>query len=321
MQFAPIVLFVYNRPWHTRQTLEALSKNALANQSELFVFADGPKISATEVDLENIKEVRSIVKEQNWCKTVNIIESDTNKGLANSIIEGVTKIVNEYGKIIVLEDDLITSFGFLKFMNDALNVYEYENRVMHISGYMYPVDTQLPQTYFLNTATCWGWATWARAWKYFESDANVLRDRVDRTNNIRKFNIENGYDFYEHLKANTEKRIHTWAIKWYATIFLNKGFSLHPYPSLTNNIGHDGQGVHCGESDLYTWKEIAQSIEVKPQALVESKKARKYFAKFFKAQGFKIYPYDSKFKYQIRIFLEKLLPNLLTNSYYRLRKN
>ena len=119
---APIVLFVYNRPLFLRQTLEALSCNELADQSELFIYADGPKINADITQLERIREVRAILREKQWCKKVTIRESEKNKGLADSIVGGVTEVVNERGRVIVIEDDVVTSKYFLRFMNDSLNL-------------------------------------------------------------------------------------------------------------------------------------------------------------------------------------------------------
>ena len=142
---------------------------------------------------------------------------------------------------------------------------------------------------------------------------------MNKTNNIKTFNIENGYDYYEHLKANAENRIRTWAIKWYASIFLKKGLSLHPYPSLTNNIGHDGQGVHIVQNDMYLWKEIAQSIEVVPQPLVESTEARKAFASFFQKRHFKVKQYEGYYKKQIKKMIFKFIPKSVSDKYYAIR--
>lgn len=277
---APIVIFVYNRPWHTQQTLESLFENDLANQSTLYIYADGPKINTSEEALQKIKEVRNIIREKKWCKEVIIIESDKNKGLENSIVEGITDIVNKYGKIIVLEDDMLTSKGFLRYMNDALNLYENEERVMHISGYMFPVKSKLPETFFYNATSCWGWATWKRAWKYFNPDAKQLFDQLKNSKLIKKFNVEGSYDYYLQLKYNAEGKIKTWAIKWYATIFLKKGFCLHPNKSLVNNIGFDNTGDHCGITDKFKWEMLADSIIVEPIEIKESIKARKSIIRF-----------------------------------------
>jgi len=281
MALSPIVLFVYNRPWHTQQTLEALAKNNLADQSDLIVYADGPKPNASDDDLMKIQEVRSIVTERKWCKTVTIIESKTNKGLADSIIEGVTSVVNSCGKVIVLEDDIVTSPGFLTYMNEALTVYEKDEKVMHISGYMFPVKAKLPSTFYYNTASCWGWATWKRAWKCFNPNAYDLLQQIYGKNKIYTFTLGFSSPFLMHLEQNITGEIHTWAIKWYASFILSNGYALHPYPSLTNNIGFDASGQHSNASKKYYWNKLADSIPIETIKKKESRQARKAMASFY----------------------------------------
>ena len=148
MPLAPIILFCYNRPEHTRKTLLSLKQNYLAEQSTLIIYVDGPKAEASEEQKNRIAEVKKVIREDQWCKDVMIIESDTNKGLASSVMQGVTETVNKYGKVIVLEDDLVSDTWFLKFMNEALTVYENSSDVACISGYIYPVKGILPETFF-----------------------------------------------------------------------------------------------------------------------------------------------------------------------------
>lgn len=168
---APIVLFVYNRPWHTRQTLNSLLTNELAKDSDLIVFSDAPKSPDAAI---LVTEVRSLLNGITGFKSVRIIERDNNWGLSKSIIEGVTEVVNIYGKVIVLEDDIVTSASFLQFMNQALDYYEKENRVWHISGWNYPIDTEgLGDAFLWRFMNCWGWATWADRWINFEK---ILKD-------------------------------------------------------------------------------------------------------------------------------------------------
>ncbi len=169
VKLAPIVLFVYNRPDHTRRTIEALQCNALAAQSELFVFSDGPNRA---IDREKVSEVRDYLKGVSGFQRVVVKESEINRGLAISIIEGVSDIVNEHGRIIVLEDDIVTSPYFLYYMNDALERYAHEDRLMHVSGYMYPVDPKgLGDAFLCQIPSPWGWGTWQRAWRFFKKDA------------------------------------------------------------------------------------------------------------------------------------------------------
>lgn len=248
MSLASIVLFVYNRPWHTMQTVEALKNNKLANESELFIYSDGWK---NENDKPKVIEVRKYLKTIIGFKKKYIIEMDKNKGLANSIIEGVTEIINEYGKIIVLEDDLVTSKYFLKFMNEALNTYEHEEKIMSITGYMFPLKTRVSyDAFFLSIASSWSWATWKRAWKYYKRNPREQIGILDKRQ-IKDFNLNNAYDFWGQLRLNYEGKIYTWAIFWYLTIFLKKGFTLFPKESLVRNIGFDGSGTHCGTGDTY----------------------------------------------------------------------
>ena len=272
MSFAPIVLFVYNRPWHTCQTVAALQKNENASESDLFIYADGAK---SEQDWDKVNQVRKYIKSINGFKSVNIALSDNNKGLANSIVNGVTEVINKFGKVIVLEDDIVTSPGFLKYMNEALNLYEKEEKVMHISGYFSPVITKLPETFFYNQTSCWGWATWERAWNYFNSNANYLYNEIIKQNKTKEFNIDDSYPFLSQLEANINGNLYTWAIKWHASVFLNHGLCLHPNKSLVQNIGHDGTGENSLNSNNYYIKTLADNIPVSKIPLKESKKARK----------------------------------------------
>jgi hypothetical protein len=268
---APIVLFAYNRPYHTRQTLEALQQNELANESILYIYCDGAKTGDSAEILANIAEVRQIAKSEKWCKEVVVVEQTSNLGLADSIVSGVTEIVNQYGKIIVLEDDIVTSSGFLRYMNEALNLYNKELRVMHISGYMFPVNCASErETFFYNTASCWGWATWSRAWKYMNTDAAFLLNTISQKKLLKSFNIGGYADFVEQLQLNISGIKKTWAIKWYASFFLQNGFALHPKNSLTLNIGHDDSGENCTETDLYK-SNVAISIRVEAIPIKYSK--------------------------------------------------
>ena len=257
---APVVLFVYNRPWHTRQTLEALSKNELANESELYVFADGPKLSASEEELSKIDEVRKIVKEKKWCKSVVLIESDTNRGIEESEIEGVTKIVNQNGKIIVLEDDIITSKYFLKYMNQGLEVYKDISNVYSINGYMYPINTNLYNSVLLPFPCSWGWATWKEKWSEFELE---MKNRDFIQSNIfikNRFNIANS-NHHSIINSNT------WDIRWMYTLFVRNGLGLSPSKSLTSNIGFDGSGTHFNEKT-----EVYQTLTDKDIQVIKTNK-------------------------------------------------
>ncbi len=246
---APIALFVYNRPTHTRQTVEALQKNELAEKSDLFIFSDSPKKPETA---EAVREVREFIKTINGFKSVSIVERDKNWGLANSIIDGVTRLCNEYGRVIVLEDDLLLSVHFLEYMNAALDRYVNEPRVMQISGNMFPLKHPelLPQTFLCKTTTSWGWATWDRAWSEFEPDAVKLAAQIDEKNLRDDFNIGE-FDYFRMLQMQARGEVDSWAVRWYASIFLADGLCLHPSRSMVINIGFDGSGTHCASTNVY----------------------------------------------------------------------
>jgi len=241
-------LFVYNRPLHTRQTVEALQKNDLAKDSDLVIFSDAPKNAEA---VEAVREVREYIGTVTGFKTITIVERDRNWGLANSIIDGVTSVVNKHGRIIVLEDDLITSPFFLDFMNAALENYKEDEKVMHISGYMFPIDNAgLPETFFLRTASCWGWATWDRAWMHFEKNPERIMGEYTKQT-INRFNLDGAYDFWTQVELNAAGVMDTWAIFWYESVFKEGGLCLHPKYSMVKNIGHDATGEHCRDTDTF----------------------------------------------------------------------
>lgn len=285
---APIVLFVYNRPWHTLQTLQALANNKLADQSFLYIYADGPKTGAEEDTLSKIKETRKIIHQKKWCKEVYIIESDKNQGLADSIIQGVTEIINKYGKVIVLEDDIVSSPGFLQYMNDALSLYEEDEKVMHISAFT-PHTTggeNLPETYFLRFMSCWGWGTWKRAWDKLILNTDNLYNEIPELADYKFYNLDGYKNMFSQVEANYNGTLNTWAIKWYSSIFLNKGLCLYPKKTLIRNIGFDGSGIHCGNDDLsaaqHNSLNLANSINVVQIKLEQNKYAYNYLKRFYR---------------------------------------
>ncbi len=246
MNISPIALFTYNRPWHTRRTVEALQKNDLAEDSSLFIFSDGPKNRA---DRENVLAVRSYIRSISGFKEVVINERESNWGLADSITDGVTRVINDYGRVVVLEDDLLTGPAFLRFMNDALVYYRDQKKVWHISGWNYPISPEgLPQTFLWRVMNCWGWATWADRWQYYGRDPEGLIKSFTRKE-ILRFNLEGSHDFWDQARRNAKGRIKSWAIFWYATIFMHNGLCLNPTASLVQNFGRDGSGMHCGSGD------------------------------------------------------------------------
>ncbi len=283
MATAPVALFVYNRPEHTRKTLESLMANQLASESNLFIFADGAKPGASEKVLKDVQETRKVIREKKWCGKVIIFESEVNKGLAQSIIEGVSKIVDEFGKIIVLEDDLLSSPFFLKFMNDALSVYETSTDVACISGYIYPVKGNLPASFFIKGADCWGWATWKRAWNIFEKDGSKLLQQLEERSLISEFDFAGSYPFAKMLKDQIGAKNDSWAIRWYASAFLTNRYCLYPGESLIQNIGIDGSGTHSGDSKKWQVNLSSKAIDVKQLAVSEQKENKRLIIDYFES--------------------------------------
>ncbi len=267
---APIALFVYNRPDHTRRTLSYLQKNELAAESRLFVFSDGPK---TDADKPRVDEVRQLLEEVEGFKSVKVIEGDENKGLANSIIAGVTQLIAEYGKVIVFEDDLLSSPYTLEYFNEALTKYANESDVMHIGAYMFDVaDKGLPETFFYRIATSWGWATWSRAWKSFEPDIDKLMAQFDK-DKINRFSIDGTMNFWKQMQEFKAGKNNSWAIRWYASIFLKGGLVLNPSHSLIHNIGHDGSGVHSNIENTYQVNIARKPVKQFPAEIKENPRA------------------------------------------------
>ena len=263
---APIVLFVYNRPEHTRQTLEALAENELASQSRLIVYSDGPK---NEEDMVGVDQVRNEVEAISGFAEVDMVKRDANVGLAANIIDGVTTVVNRYGRVIVLEDDLVTAPYFLRFMNDALDCYADEPKVGHIQAYDFTSNPNLPETFLIKWTGSWGWATWARAWKHFNPDGKALLEELRRRHLTRTFDLNGNYRFTRMLRHQVEGKNNSWAIRWNASLFLADVLSLNVGRSLVQNIGFDGSGTHCGSDALYTAHVWTEPLPVEPITPVE----------------------------------------------------
>lgn len=254
MQLAPIVLFVYNRPWHTEQTLIALSENKLAGDSELYIFADGAKEGASQETLKKIEQTREIIKKRKWCKKVYINEANINKGLANSIIDGITEIFQKHDKIIVLEDDLITSTYFLKYMNDSLNNYSDSRNVMQIAGFSFPAQKirKNHAAFFAPICNSWGWGTWKRVWDTFDVNVKGYEQLKSDNSLQKKFDLDGSYPYTKMLLNQMEsKKIDSWAIRFWWFLFKNNGITLFPDRSLIRNIGFGEGGTHTIGEDPF----------------------------------------------------------------------
>lgn len=249
-EFAPILLFTYKRLDTLKRTITALQQNYLANDSELFIFSDAPK---TPKDESGVSEVRSFIKEIAGFKKIHLYEADKNKGLANSIIDGVSGKIKEYGRVIVLEDDLITSANFLSYMNQGLDFYENNRKVFSISGYTIPLsspgDYQY-DTYFLPRASSWGWATWKDQWENVDWDVTSFHQFKKDPSQIKAFNA-GGSDMYKMLEKQMDGKIDSWAIRWCYHQFRVASYTAYPIISKVQNIGFDEKATHTNVFNRY----------------------------------------------------------------------
>lgn len=243
MNLSPIILFVYNRRYHLEKTIESLRKNSLAKKSCLFIFSDGPKDVKDE---SNINKVRQFIRKVDGFKKIYIRESANHKGLASSIINGVTEIISRYEKVIVLEDDIQTSPNFLLFMNTALEKYQKNKKIFSIGGYTYPIT--IPGSYklpvFLYYRCCsWGWATWADRWRKADWEVKNYNEFKQDPQKRIEFN-RGGEDLSDMLDFQMRGKIDSWAIRWCYAHYQNHAYCLYPVVSKVRNIGLDGSGTH-----------------------------------------------------------------------------
>lgn len=284
---APIVLFVYNRPWHTQQTVEALQCCELAADSDLFIFADGPKLDASEEQKNKISEVRNYIHTIQGFANIFIEEAEKNKGLANSVISGVSKVIKKYGKAIVVEDDIVAHPFFLRFINEALDFYRDDKKIYSIGGFNYGFPFSPKYTkdiYIVHRAESWGWGTWADRWKDVDWNINDAQSFFNSKRKQKRFN-RGGDDMSGMLREQLEGKIDSWAIRWDYHLYKHNAFCLRPVKTLACNIGCDGSGIHSGTIDtsIYTAKtnESSQYNIHLERDIKEDRKVAKNFHDFW----------------------------------------
>lgn len=258
---SPIALFVFNRPEHTHQTLAALATNSEFLKSPLFIYCDGARTAA---DIKNVELTRALVKK--WSHpNKKIIEAKSNQGLAKSIIFGVTKISKIFGRVIVIEDDIVVSENFLSYLNAALHKYRNNPQIMQISAYMFPIPEFVNKNdaIFLPFISSWGWATWERAWSGFDIEANGWKSLLKNKATRDRFNLGGNYDYSTMLLRQMRGEIDSWAIRWNWSVFINSGLVLYPSTSLVKNIGFDGSGTHCRADHFHDNHVASESLLIK----------------------------------------------------------
>ena len=246
---APIILFAYNRPWHTEQVLNALKSNELADQSHLIIFVDGPKDNATSEQIQKIEEVKQLVHKDNWCGKVDYHFAEQNIGCRNSIIQGITKVLHQYPAAIILEDDIVTSKYFLKYMNLALKFYNNYPSVFSISAFnLSEKSIPIPKDYAYDVYVSlrqlnWGWGTWANRWQLVNWDKSQIPNFMLSTKQVEAFN-RGGDDLSRMLLEEFEEQSQAWDIQFSFAQFCNHAVSIVPCFSYTQNIGLDNSGTH-----------------------------------------------------------------------------
>lgn len=280
---APVVLFVYNRLDHTKNVIESLSKNLLADETDLYVFSDAAK---TENGLEKVNAVREYIRKTHWRESfqkVTVVEAKENKGLAKSIIGGVTEILEEYKKVIVVEDDLILSPYFLQYMNGALDYYQDAPDIWSISGYSFPMRSlkNYPHDVFYSYRGCsWGWATWLDRWIKTDWEVKDYPALLQDKDWQKRFN-RGGADLTGMLGMQMEGKINSWAVRWVFTQSNLDMYTVYPKNSYILNDGCDGSGTHVGNTAEYSTNIREGMPECKFEQLeIDRKIAREFWYKY-----------------------------------------
>jgi hypothetical protein len=242
---APVIVFTFKRIDTLKLIIQAISNNVLSTETDLILFSDAPH---DEMDTEAVQIVRKYLRTITGFKSVTVIEREHNYGLARNIAQGVTTVLQDHEKVIVLEDDIVVAPFFLAYMNDALNLYRDDEKVCQIAGYSYLQKLKgqydLPETYFIRGGDCLAWGTWRRAWAVYSDDAEALAAQIRSAGLIRKFNRDNYYNYYRMLCNTASGKTVSWAIKWYAANFLQDRYVLYPLKSLALHIGTESSATN-----------------------------------------------------------------------------
>ena len=238
----PLVIFAFRRPDHLRRLLDSVSACRRLDECAITIYCDGPRGPG---DADAVEAARTVAREWAAAHGAGAVERTENKGLARSIVDEVTALCAEHGRVIVLEDDLEVSPDFIRFMLAALDHYEEACDVLQVSGYMFPVEHPEEQdALFLPLATTWGWATWERAWKRFEWEPPGAYSRLESVR--RRFNLDDSYDYAALLEARLDGSNESWGVLWQWVIFMSGLVAVHPRCTLVRNHGIDGTGTHGG---------------------------------------------------------------------------
>jgi len=249
-KFAPIIIFTYNRLDSLIQTIQYLSKNIDKEYIDLIMFSDSWR---NEKDKENVLDIRKYLYSIKGFKSIKIIERKENYGLAKNIIEGVSDIINEYGKVIVLEDDLLTSKNFISYMNQALDFYEEDKQIFSISGYtgkLKSLENLKEDVYLSYRPSSWGWGTWKDQWSEIDWNVTDFDEFINNKQAVKKFN-RGGIDMARMLKHCMQGKNHSWAIRWSYAMSKQDKYCVYPKISKIQNIGFGEDATNCTGIDIY----------------------------------------------------------------------
>jgi GR25 family glycosyltransferase involved in LPS biosynthesis len=266
-ELAPIIIFCYNRQFHLQKTVDKLKTNVLAKESDLYIFSDGPK---SEPDQIEVKQVRDFIHNITGFKSINISLSENNQGLAQSVIDGVSRVIKEHGRVIVLEDDILVSSDFLNFMNQALEKYENHQKIYSVSGYSYKLEQieQKDELYLVKRASSWGWGTWENRWA--SADWNVKDYQSFLSEPKQRDTFQNaGKDQLVMLVKQMKGIISSWAVRWTYHHFKKEAYCLVPKFSKVKNIGTDGTGTNFTNSVGIYDTELHSEPVIFPQEMRE----------------------------------------------------
>ena len=280
-RLAPVALFAWQRPSHTRRVVDALKENPEAAETDLFVFVDGPQPGRR---LGPIAEVIEIANTVDGFRSVSVQVETENLGLSRSLTGGITSILQHSERVIVVEDDIVVSRSFLGYMNSHLELYKNDESVASIHGYVYPHPHELPPTFFLAGANCWGWGTWRRAWSHYRPDGRALLEELTQRDLLATFNFEGTASYVDMHRDQIAGRNDSWAVRWYASALLSEMYTLYPNRSLATNIGADGSGSHGGvssEFDVEISHDLVPALRI---PIEDSAISRCAFTEFFASQ-------------------------------------
>jgi hypothetical protein len=244
----PVAVFAFKRPDYLSKTLAALGKCRGISKREVVIFCDGSRENV-HGEKDATRAVQELARKWISARSGRIVVSKGNLGLRRSITAGVTELVAEHGRVIVLEDDIIVAPSFLEYMDDSLCRFSEVESIWQVSGYFVPSSNAPLRPGCLGLPGCWGWATWERAWRHYNDDASLLLKRIPESD-YHKFNVYGSYNYIDDLRLNAEGKMDTWHVRWYASMFLHDALAIFPGKSLTRNIGFDSRGTHCGSGSM-----------------------------------------------------------------------